>query len=228
MAMELDAPNTKTALVLAAGELFAAHGFESVSTRMIAEKAGANLSGIYYHFGTKESLYVEAFRYVCEKDEQPRLSQILERRPALAETPEGLAEAIVITCRSFLGRILDESKPHWGIHLILRELSNPSAAFPALVKDVFKNDLEEDIALYRRIKPGANQDEAMIWSGLMRSQALFYLMSKKPFEMLRDDKPLDQEFLDQLVWFTARTMIISAGLPVPAALEERSVEIASQ
>jgi AcrR family transcriptional regulator len=219
--MEIDAPNTKTVLVLAAGELFAEHGFEGVSTRMIADKAGVNLGGIHYHFGTKEALYVAAFRYVCEKDDRPSLSHLLAQRPEIAESKEGLSEAILIACRNFIHDIFDPDKPLWRTRLIVRELSSPSSAMPILVEEIFKGDLLADTQLYQRIKPEASEDEAIVWSNMMKSQAIFYLMAKAPIELVREGKPLDNDFVEQLIRMTARAMILLTGLPMPAELKEK-------
>lgn len=48
---------TQDALLAAARELFALHGYDGASVRMITERAGANLGAVTYHFGSKERLY---------------------------------------------------------------------------------------------------------------------------------------------------------------------------
>ncbi len=47
---------TKERLLVVAGELFADRGFDSVSLRMITERANVNLASVNYHFGSKEEL----------------------------------------------------------------------------------------------------------------------------------------------------------------------------
>jgi TetR/AcrR family transcriptional regulator len=49
--------DSRAALLAAATELFAAHGFDGVSVSDIAEKAGVNRTMISYHFGGKRDLY---------------------------------------------------------------------------------------------------------------------------------------------------------------------------
>lgn len=49
-------------LLKAALECFLADEYHKVTTRMIAEKAGANVSMIRYYFGNKEGLYEEMIR----------------------------------------------------------------------------------------------------------------------------------------------------------------------
>ncbi len=50
--------STPDVLIGTARELFARHGYDGTSVRMITDQAGANLGAISYHFGSKEALYV--------------------------------------------------------------------------------------------------------------------------------------------------------------------------
>ena len=57
-------PNTRTDLIEVALECFAEHGYDGTSIRMIAQRAGRPLSLIGHHFGSKEGLYLEVFRFL--------------------------------------------------------------------------------------------------------------------------------------------------------------------
>ena len=48
--------DTRVAILLAAGEMFAHRGFDGVSIREIVARAGVTLSAVNYHFGSKEAL----------------------------------------------------------------------------------------------------------------------------------------------------------------------------
>ena len=52
--IEIDA---REALLQTAARLFAKHGFEAVSTRMLSTEAGVNIAMIAYYFGSKEKLF---------------------------------------------------------------------------------------------------------------------------------------------------------------------------
>jgi AcrR family transcriptional regulator len=52
--IEVDA---REALIQTASRLFAEHGFEAVSTRMLSKEAGVNIAMIAYYFGSKEKLF---------------------------------------------------------------------------------------------------------------------------------------------------------------------------
>ncbi|MFN2316781.1 MAG: TetR/AcrR family transcriptional regulator [Gemmatimonadales bacterium] len=49
--------STPDTLIAVARELFARHGYDGTSVRMITDQAAANLGAISYHFGSKEALY---------------------------------------------------------------------------------------------------------------------------------------------------------------------------
>lgn len=56
----------RTAVLDAALELFAQHGFADTSLREISQKSGVTHPLILHHFGSKESLYTEVKRRVVE------------------------------------------------------------------------------------------------------------------------------------------------------------------
>jgi AcrR family transcriptional regulator len=86
---------TAAALIQAARELFALHGYEGASVRAITARAGANLGAITYHFGSKEALY-EA---VIESAMGPSYERLLGAAEADGP-PLGRLEAVV---RAFFG-----------------------------------------------------------------------------------------------------------------------------
>jgi TetR/AcrR family transcriptional regulator, repressor for neighboring sulfatase len=54
------------AVIHAAGELFARRGFDGVSLRAIAKKAGVNHGLIHRHFGSKESLHRQTLQNMAD------------------------------------------------------------------------------------------------------------------------------------------------------------------
>jgi AcrR family transcriptional regulator len=61
--MRKDALQTRERLLDSASTIFAEKGFRAATIKEISEKAGANIAAVNYHFGSKEQLYVEAWRY---------------------------------------------------------------------------------------------------------------------------------------------------------------------
>jgi len=71
---------TRERILDAAEVLFAAHGFEATSMRMITGLANVNLAAVNYHFGSKDALIQEVFRR--------RLTGLNQRRMVALEEAE--------------------------------------------------------------------------------------------------------------------------------------------
>ena len=210
-----DQLDTKTALIFAAGELFAKQGFDGVSTRMIAEKAGVNLGAIHYHFGSKENLYVETFRSIAAEGKDICISEILRNSPELRKTPSGQAEIVREVAFQFFRDLFESSRMEWKKRLLIQELFNPSPVMPALVEKILGPDNEELANFYLSMKPEKTQHEAYAWADMLYAQGLFYLMGREPLEILRGAEQMGDEFFRTVATITARSMILTAGLPLP-------------
>ena len=71
----IDALNTRQSLLEAAGEIFGKKGFWSATHEEICSLANANTAAVNYHFGSKENLYVEAWKHSYKKSlEKYRIS----------------------------------------------------------------------------------------------------------------------------------------------------------
>ena len=111
---------TRDRLLHAAGEEFARVGFRSASVRSICDAAGANVSAVKYHFGSKEELYlavwaVAAAEMVAEEP-MPRVEEFDEPRDAL--------RAFVAW---FMRLVLTESETHpWTGALLAHETVEPT------------------------------------------------------------------------------------------------------
>jgi AcrR family transcriptional regulator len=53
-------PDTRATILVAARELFAAHGFAGTSVRAVATQAGVDAALVHHYFGTKDDLFLAA------------------------------------------------------------------------------------------------------------------------------------------------------------------------
>lgn len=217
--MENKSVNTKSLLVVSAAELFAKHGYDGVSTRMIADKAEVKLSSIHYHFGSKEKLYVEAFTYAHDQRRCPNFGDVIAENPALTETAQGQAEIIRNTVFRTFHDYFKPDRPEWETQMLTRELANPTSSLAILTEKHFKPDAESASAFYRIIRPKASDDEAAAWSDLLHGHILLYSMAKKPLELVRGHNALNPGFYRTAARILARAMILEVGLPLPDDLK---------
>jgi len=120
---------TRRQLLEAAGAVFAGAGFRDATVREICRRAGANVAAVNYHFGDKETLYLEVLRYAHSKalEKYPPLQGVSADAP-----PEKKLRAFV---HSLLLRIFDKGPTAWHGKIMLREMIEPSAALDSLVEE---------------------------------------------------------------------------------------------
>src|SRR5579885_3371126 len=127
-ASENASPATRSRLIAAAGEIFAARGFQSATVREICSRARANIAAVNYHFGDKTELYLAVIREsVCGAVEDWR---------ALAETsgPEDqLSAAITAMLRKMSS---DARRPAWHFRIMAHEMVAPTPVFARVVDEV--------------------------------------------------------------------------------------------
>ena len=114
---------TKTGLLEAAKEVLRAHGYAGLSTRAVAGLAGAPMSQIQYHFGSKEGMVLALFEYMN--------AQLLARQNAMfANTSLTLSEKWDLACD-----YLDDDLSS-GYVRVLQELLAAGWANPEIGREV--------------------------------------------------------------------------------------------
>ena len=195
---------TRQQLLEAAGEVFAERGFRSATVREICLRAKANIAAVNYHFGDKEALYLEVFRYSRQKE--------LERFPQLRKDaklpPEKQLHAFIL---SLLQRVFDKGDASWHGLLMLREMTEPTAALDFVVAEKIRpmaEQLSEIVAELLGCR--VNDERVSRCSFSVVGQCVFYCHSRTIVERLRPEQKFDQKSLEQLAEHIAKFSL--AGL----------------
>jgi AcrR family transcriptional regulator len=99
---------TRERLLLAAREVVVHGGYGAASVAAVAERAGVAAGTLYRHFASKEELFVELFRSVCDREvEAMREAADIE---GLSET-----ERIVGVLATFAERALRRPRLAWAL-----------------------------------------------------------------------------------------------------------------
>ena len=101
---------TRERLLRAARELIEEGGYSAASVAAIAERAGFAASTLYRHFVSKEELFVEVFRSVCDREVEA-MRAAAEAMPAEASQVERL-ESVLAT---FAERALRRPRLAWAL-----------------------------------------------------------------------------------------------------------------
>ena len=122
-----DGGRTRDRLLEAAGTLIAEAGYAAATSKAICLRAGTNVAAVNYHFGSRAALYeavlVEAHRQFIGQDDLDRIAgEAGHARVKLARVLETIVERATVP------------SPSWGMRVIARELLDPSAHAPALVR----------------------------------------------------------------------------------------------
>jgi AcrR family transcriptional regulator len=116
-----EAPETKTRLLQAAERLFAEKGFEATSVRDITTEADCNVAAVNYHFGGKDSLYVETFRTLLGELRDRRIERISADMAAAGDgaTLELFLESLA---NAFLEPLVGEGRGKLLLAIVSREM----------------------------------------------------------------------------------------------------------
>ncbi|MBX7168904.1 MAG: CerR family C-terminal domain-containing protein [Pirellulales bacterium] len=202
------AEDTRARLLDAAGEVFAAHGYEVATIRDICQRAGANLAAVNYHFGDKHRLYVEAVRQAyCLRSEQFPLP---EQQPGVTSV-----ERLRRYVRMFLERLLLEERRHWHKELILRELARPTDACAEVVRDFIRPmaSLLEEILLECSL--GLSHERLWLVGFSVVGQCLFYYVQQPIAEQLYGQDAYRELSIEKLANHIADFTLAALGLAPP-------------
>jgi AcrR family transcriptional regulator len=125
-----DAQETRQRLLMAASEVFAEKGFWETTHAEICEKAKVNTAAVNYHFGSKENLYVESWKYSFERS--------MEAHP-----PEGgiapdapVRERLRGRISAFMRRIADPDNHE--VEIMHKEMANPTGLLTEAVQQTIE------------------------------------------------------------------------------------------
>jgi len=122
-----DGQETRQNLLVAAGKIFANKGFREATIAEICQQAGANTAAISYHFGSKEALYVESWRYAFTQS----LSLYPPDGGISAQAP--VAERLRGRILSIMRRIVDPQSHDFDI--FHKELASPTGLLTKAIQE---------------------------------------------------------------------------------------------
>lgn len=211
--MDRKSGDTREALINAAGELFAARGLDGTSTRAIAAKAGVNIGGIHYHFGSKENLYSAAVTSVVLLAFHPFDPNSLTEE-ALA-TPRGVSRAIAASIRARFATLYSDELPFWHGRLVARCMIDSPAVLNDVVDQALKPDAAVWISLFRRVKPEMDNEEGMFWVHSIIANLIFYNQNRAAVLKHLDREEFGEGFFECVAEHTVVMVLAGLGLPIP-------------
>jgi AcrR family transcriptional regulator len=203
---------THRKLLDVAAEVFAEIGFRAATVRDICQRAGANIAAVNYHFGDKETLYVEVLKRAY--------AQALEKYPpdfglSARATPEQRLQAFV---HAFLLRIFDGGPCSHHGKLMAREMIDPTGALDAVVRDGIRPQADTLREIVRQLLgKGAGEKQIRLCAMSVVSQALFYHHCRPVVaRMFPDMKFTTKQILELAEHITRFSLAAVRGYATPA------------
>jgi AcrR family transcriptional regulator len=112
---------TRARLIEAAGQMFAARGFEGATAKEISERAGANPAAVNYHFGGLDGLYEAVLL-----EAQGRAAERGDQLQALLDAPIPFEDKLRVIIGQVVKGLLSPESSSWLLRLFGREVTNPS------------------------------------------------------------------------------------------------------
>jgi TetR/AcrR family transcriptional regulator, fatty acid metabolism regulator protein len=186
---------TSEKILSAAEELFMEKGFDAVSVREIAGKAGVNVALINYHFQSKENLFLSVLEETVSASRM-KLNSLnnadIPSKEKLLQVIDMYTEKIFTNCR--------------GYHFIQRELTGSQR--PELVEGIVKITNKNSAELRRLLEDGQKKKEFKKDADVdMVNATLFGVMYQATHAVLRkrwtrpgeDDEAFKQRVKEYLV-----------------------------
>jgi AcrR family transcriptional regulator len=191
----------REALVAAAVEAFGRDGFDSVSIRRIADKAGVNTAMISYYFGGKEGLYAASVQHIADQigDRMgPVATAIQDRLAAEDMSRQQLFQALCSLTDGLLEMLTRPQSTAWA-RIILREMQDPSEYFQILFQSAMGRVISTCVLLHARINGRQEPDEQDRLGALtLVAQVVVFRTNRAAVLRLMGWDTIESEQLDQI------------------------------
>ena len=169
--------DSRDKILHAAGPIFAEKGYNSATVREICQIADVNVAAVNYHFGDKESLYIETVKHATRS------------LAAKVPLPDWAADASAEVrlrgmIRTLLTRLLSNAAP-WEQQLMIREVLHPTAACRAMAEEYFRPHFELLLGILDQLLPAETPHHQRRQIGFsIIGQCVHYRLAAGVVEML--------------------------------------------
>ena len=164
---------TKEKLLQTAIELFAKHGINGVSTRMLAKESGVNLSSINYYFGGKQKLYDAVLESIVEKIS----AFIASKRAPLLETQLPPNEEFKVFIGNLIDFLCSNTISNAQAEIVIKEIIQPSGVYNQLYAQVIE-PMHKRLTTLVMQTTTLTEQEAIIQAHCLMGQAVNFKIHK--------------------------------------------------
>lgn len=212
--------NSQLDLLRAAIQIFSEKQFDGTGIRELADAAGVNSSLIYFHFGDKAGLYLEALRLACRL--MKHVVKYLPEPPVPGEpdAPTKAAAALTEYIRMFIRMSLRQGFRDSGGHLsglehaifvlVTRELTSPRTESEPYLVDAIQPHLSHVNRCIQALRPELGPEDIFRMGMSIHGQLLFFFTHQR-IVMLQRGEPYQDFDLEPLVEHFARFSLLGVN-----------------
>jgi len=203
---------TQRALIHATGELAAEEGFNTITTRNIAERSGENIGGIHYHFGSKEKLFEATLLTACQRWVDSPLAEVLIG--CNLQSKAGQAEALRRAITRVANLLFNKEIPGWHCRVVYQVLETENSLRDIFFATVMDEELKQVGTILSAIDPILNEEMLLQHFLLLFTPIIFHADYQGAILQRLGKTEYSQEYLDSLLENCIRQALLRYSLPL--------------
>ena len=209
--------DTYSTLLITSIRLFGRHGYDGVTTRMLAGEAGVNLAGIKYHFGSKDGLYFAAIDHIVAVL-TPRVDIVVglasQAKTLAGDDPKRRALLITQLVHTVLDTFLVNPEVREFIPFVLREIFVPGPGFERLYDAIPRRVHETFTGLVAWILDLDSQSPAtVVRTHAVIGQLIIFHVGRAILTRRLGVDDYSEDDIRQIKLQATRSVLMSLGLP---------------
>ena len=204
--------NSRSALIVAAGELFAENGVSGTNVRSIAAKAGVNVALIHYHFGNKDGLVNAVIDFVLDAYRHYMPNEFIKNHPELWESAAGQCRIVTYMVDQAFEFIRPRRENPWINTFIMRCAEANDIGRKRILNEIFIPGCIRYTRTYARITGSTDYRRARCWAMSVFSPAFIYATTPTVIDDTCPGKRADDHFYDELKKWSIKVALYGLGL----------------
>ena len=198
---------TQSALIRAAGTLFAERGVAAVSVREITKLAGTQLNAVSYHFGGKDGLTAAVLEFVFRDWEPELLVDYVRSNEHLFQSPDGQKRLVLDLLEILFRFIYSQDQEAWinMFRIAGWRLDDDWVRRFEPVREVF-------MTVFRRITGNDDFTTAHCWFLNIIGGASFYAANLSLLSKVAPDEKLNFSFYRRIQHIAMQNALFGLGL----------------
>jgi AcrR family transcriptional regulator len=206
---------TQIKILEAAESELAEYGYAGASIRNITQRAGVNVASINYHFGSKEKLIKELFKFRIMPLNELRLGMLEETQAGSEDGVVPVSGLVDILVRPAVARLMTKDGRRF-VQAMARCMSEPLDFMCELDEEIFQEVFTTFLAAFQKALPDLDPSRVMIKLNFIICSMVGFMMHFPRMEQFTGFDLSKEQFdqvLDQYIEFISAG-IESARIPI--------------